>query len=143
MGTNQNREEQHKYDDMLELPHHVSATHGQMSVYDRAAQFAPFAALTGYGDAVSETARLTEERIELDEMEKSAMDEKLQKVQQELERRPKVRITYFQPDVKKDGGKYVVKEGHVRKLDTYEKCVIFQEGDRIPVEDIVEIETES
>ena len=102
------------YDDMLHLPHHVSEKHPAMSVHDRAAQFSPFAALTGYDAAVQETARLTDRRIELDEGEKAAIDQRLTLVQERLPEPTEVTITYFVPDKKKAGGAYVSVTGTVK-----------------------------
>lgn len=127
----------HKYGDIINLPHHTSAKRPHMSMLDRAAQFSPFAALTGYDAAVQETARLTERRIELDEYEKSVLDERLQLVQQHLKEQPEVTITYFKPDDRKEGGAYLSVTGNVKKIDNYEKCVIMQDGLRIPIGEIV------
>lgn len=131
-----------KYDDMLHLPHHVSPKRPQMSLADRAAQFSPFAALTGYEAAIRETERLTTERIELDESAKASLDEKLRVIVERLPEEPEVTITYFQPDVKKDGGAYLTITGAMQKLDTYESIVVMMDGTRIPIDDIVEIESD-
>ena len=96
-----------KYDKIINLPHHVSSTRPHMSMIDRAAQFSPFAALTGYDAAVRETARLTEQKIELDEYEKAALDQRILLLQEHLKELPEVTITHFVPDERKDGGKYV------------------------------------
>ena len=106
---------EHRYDDIINLPHHQSATRPHMSNYDRAAQFAPFAALTGYDDAVKETARLTDRRIELDEGEKAAIDQRLLLVQERLPEPTEVTITYFVSDKRKAGGAYV----SVRVMDNW------------------------
>lgn len=127
------------YDDIINLPHHQSATHPHMSSYDRAAQFSPFAALTGYEDAVAETARLTNKKVELDEYGKSALNERLNIIQDTLDKQSKVSITYFLPDKKKSGGEYVTVSGCVKKIDEYEHIVLMQEGSKIPVDDIIEI----
>ena len=95
------------YDDMLNLPHPTSRRHSRMSRSDRAAQFAPFAALSGHGTAIAETARLTERRIELDEDVKAALDFKQQMLMDRIDEHPDVSVTWFQPDGKKDGGRYV------------------------------------
>lgn len=128
------------YDDMLNLPHHVSATHPHMTVIDRAAQFAPFAALTGYDAAVKETARRTDRRIELDEYEKDALNEKLRLVADRAYEHPEITITCFRPDEKKDGGAYVTMTGCVKKIDEYEGMVCMIDGTKIAVEEITEIE---
>lgn len=127
------------YDDIFHLPHHVSEKHPPMSRLDRAAQFSPFAALTGYEAAVEETARLTDRRIELDESEKGAIDQRLTLVQERLPDPIKVTITYFVPDKKKVGGAYVNVSGTVKKIDDYERMVILRDGTSIPIEDILHI----
>ena len=93
-----------EYDDIIHLPHHVSRIHPQMSMEDRAAQFSPFAALTGYDAAIVETARLTAQRVELDEYERQALNKKLQFISEHLNEHPKVSITCFVPDARKEGG---------------------------------------
>lgn len=135
-----NRNDRHRYDDILDLPHPISKTHPQMPVADRAAQFAPFAALTGHGEAVRETARPTEKRIELDEDSKAVLDAKLQSIRKQLESEPLVTITYFVPDKKKQGGMYVTVTGSAKKIQEYERSLILTDGTRIPVDEIVEIE---
>jgi hypothetical protein len=113
-----------------------------MSTLDRAAQFSPFAALTGYDAAVKETARLTDERIEPDEGTKVAMNERLLMIQEQLDDQSQVSITYFQPDNRKDGGAYIVATGCVKKLDEYERSVVMMDGTKIPIDDIIEIDGE-
>lgn len=132
----------HKYDDIIYLPHHVSATRPSMAMIDRAAQFSPFAALTGYDEAVKETARLTDERMELDESVKIELDEKLRLVQEHISDLPQIRITFFRPDERKKGGSYQSVTGSVKKIDPYEKCVILQDRTKIRVDEIVQIEGE-
>ena len=100
-----------KYDEILSLPHHVSKTRPQMPMSDRAAQFAPFAALTGYDSAIKETGRLTDERIELDEEALTALDIRYQLLMDAFDDAPEVTITYFQPDERKAGGKYASQVG--------------------------------
>ena len=131
-----------KYDDIIDLPHHVSANRPHMSMIDRAAQFSPFAALTGYEDAVKETGRLTEEKIRLNETEINLINDKLNLIQANSDLNPIVSITYFVPDVRKDGGSYTTVIGTVKRIDTYEKSVIMTDGDIIPIEDILQIEGE-
>ena len=128
-----------QYDDIINLPHHVSTTRPHMPMIDRAAQFQPFRALTGYEDAVHETARLTDEKIELTEDEKAILDMHLQKLADEITRQPKVTLTYFQPDKKKAGGAYVTVSGQLKKIDDYEGALILVSGERIQIEDILEI----
>ncbi|MEG2989294.1 MAG: hypothetical protein RR807_07820 [Oscillospiraceae bacterium] len=128
------------YDDMLHLPHHVSEKHPSMPSRDRAAQFSPFAALTGYDAAVKETARLTDRRVELDEGEKEAIDQRLTLVQERLPQPTEVTITYFVPDKKKAGGAYVSVSGTVKKIDDYERAVVLSDGTNIPIDDILQID---
>lgn len=128
-----------KYDDIIDLPHHISKKHPQMSLEARAAQFAPFAALTGYDDAVKETARLTNERIDLDEEAKMMLDAKLQVIREQLSEKPLVTITYFVPDAKKDGGKYVTTNGNVKKIDDYKHLIILDNSLEIPINEIIDI----
>ncbi len=128
------------YDDIIHLPRHVSAKHPQMSISDRAAQFSPFAALTGHGSAIKETARLTDERVELDEDRKDVLSERLQMIAERLKERPEITITYFQPDAKKDGGAYVTVAGTVKKIDGYQRVVIMMDSTEIPINEIISIE---
>lgn len=128
-----------KYDDIINLPHHISKKHPQMTLEARAAQFAPFAALTGYDDAVKETARLTNERIDLDEEAKMMLDAKLQVIREQLSEKPLVTITYFVPDAKKDGGKYVTTNGSVKKIDDYKHLIILDNSVEIPIDEIIDI----
>lgn len=130
------------YDDIINLPHHTSASRPHMSAYDRAAQFSPFAALTGYDSAITETARLTDKRAELDEYSKAALNEKLCMIQDQMDEQPEVSITYFQPDNKKSGGAYMTVTGCVKKIDEYERTVVMQDAAKIPIEDIFDIEGE-
>lgn len=130
----------HRYDDIINLPHPTSANHPRMSLYDRAAQFSPFAALTGHDAAIKETARLTEQKIELSEDTISRLNEKLQIVADHLE--TKVTITYFVPDERKSGGAYVSYTGIVRRIDDYEHTLIMTDKTVIPIEQISEIESE-
>ncbi len=129
-----------KYDDIINLPHHVSATHPHMPMIDRAAQFQPFRALTGYQDAVHETARLTDQRVELTEDEKALLDVRLQKLADEIRSQPLVTLTYFQPDKKKAGGAYITVTGQLKKIDDYEGALVLAGGERIVIEDILEIQ---
>lgn len=137
------REDEHRYDDIIELPHHVSRKHPQMPLMDRAAQFAPFAALTGHEAAIKETARLTEEEIELDEDSKELLDLRLQELQEHLAEQPMVTVTYFCPDEKKAGGAYETVTGRVKKVDGYAGELVFTDGRRVELKGIVELEEES
>ena len=129
-----------KYDDIIDLPHKKSATSPQLALAQRAAQFSPFAALTGHGDAIKETARLTEKKIDLQQDCKERLNERLQLIREQLNAEPEVTITYFLADDKKDGGIYVEATGTVKKIDEYAKTVLLHDGTRIPMEDIVDIE---
>lgn len=110
----------HRYDDIIHLPHHVSKKYPQMAITDRAAQFAPFAALTGHEAAINETARQTERKVELDEERQRELNEKIWLIIRNLEKQPAVTVTYFVPDTKKDGGAYVTHSGQVKRIDEYD-----------------------
>lgn len=130
------------YEDIICLPHHVSIRRPQMPIRDRAAQFAPFAALTGHEEAVKETARLTEEKIQLGEDEKQLLDRKLQ----DLETKgtcSDVRITYFLPDQRKNGGLYVTIQGRIKRVDRHSHCLHMETGTEIPITDILRIDLKS
>lgn len=139
MKEHLNREYSRKYDDILYLPHPTSKNHPRMSLMDRAAQFSPFAALTGYEAAVKETARLTDRRIELDEYEKAELDGKLQRLKEPLANEEEVTITYFVPDEKKEGGSYATVIGYVKTVDDYKRQVILKDGSRIPLDEIIDV----
>lgn len=130
------------YDDIINLPHHTSASRPRMSVYDRAAQFYPFAALTGYDTAITETARLTDKKIELDEYKKADLSERLCMIQDLKDERSEVSITFFMPDKKKSGGEYITVTGCVKKIDEHERIVVMRDATKIPIEDILEIDGE-
>ena len=125
-----------EYNDILHLPHHVSSCRPQMSMRDRAAQFSPFAALTGYDSAISETARLTDRRIELSEDAQEYLDRKLKWIRENLTSHPSVTITYFIPDLYKDGGSYVSHTGRVQYVDDVARVVGMVDGTSIPLDDI-------
>lgn len=127
------------YDDIIDLPHHVSTTHPHMPMKDRAAQFAPFAALTGYGDAVREAARLTEGKIELTEDAQAALDQKLRPLMDGSLTGKGVTLTWFRPDGRKSGGAYVTDSGVVKRVDPYERMVVLADGRRIPIPDILDV----
>lgn len=133
---------EYQYDDIINLPHHTSGTRSRMSMTNRAAQFSPFAALTGYDDAVVETARLTDERHELTEDEKDLLNERLQILSENAHDRPMIEITYFKPDDRKDGGSYEKVRGAVRWIDEGEMKVVFANGTRITIGNICSIEGE-
>ena len=128
-----------KYDEIMGLPHHVSKTRPQMPMSDRAAQFAPFAALTGYDSAIKETGRLTDERIELDEDALTALNVKYQFLMDALDEEPEIKITYFKPDERKAGGEYVSAIGAVKKVDDFERLITMQDGTRIPMDDVYDM----
>lgn len=138
----QERWEKHCYDDIINLPHPTSKKHPRMATIDRAAQFSPFAALTGYDAAVKETARLTDQRIELDEYQKVSLDERLQIVQEHLRERLEISLTYFKPDDRKAGGSYLTITGVVKKIDNYERIVMMSDGTKIPIDEIFELSGE-
>ena len=117
----------HRYDDIIDLQHWQSPTRPRMSRLNRAAQFAPFAALTGHDAAIQETGRLTDTFKELDESRKAELDEKLRYLAEHLHEEPQVLITYFQPDGKKEGGAYLSVAGLVRRIDEYEKSVVMED----------------
>ena len=125
------------YTDILNLPHPTSKKHPRMTRTARAAQFAPFAALTGYNEAVKETARLTDEQLELDDTEKAQLNEKLQLLRQHLPRQLPITITFFIPDTKKAGGSYQTITGPVKKIQEYERRLIMTDGTIIPIEAII------
>lgn len=126
------------YDDIIDLPRPESE-YPRMSLHDRAAQFSPFAALTGYGDEVEETARITDSRLEADDDAIARINENLRYIAENLYDLPKVEITYFVPDERKSGGNYVKAAGEVRLLEEYGSTVIFRDGRKIPIKDIHEI----
>ena len=126
-----------RYDDIINLPHPVSQRHPQMPLADRAAQFSPFAALTGLDAALQETARLTDQRITLDEYEQAELDKTLQALREAAPQHPAVEITHFQPDARKAGGQYVTSVGHVKRIAEYEQQLILTEGTSIPLAEII------
>ena len=134
--------DKHRYDDIINLPHHQSAERVHMSLHDRAAQFAPFAALTGHEEAIEETARLTDEKITLDETAIEKINEKLYELSQKLAEKQTVSITYFKPDELKQGGAYLTDIGSIKKIDDIEKVVIMDSGMKIKMERILSIEIE-
>lgn len=131
-----------QYDDIINLPHHSSTSRPRMSAHDRAAQFSPFAALTGYDSAIKETARLTDTRVELDEYSKADLNEKLCIIQDQIDQQPEVSITYFQADIMKSGGAYITVTGCVKKIDEYKHAVVMLDATKIMIDDIFEIDGE-
>lgn len=130
------------YDDIIHLPRHVSKRHPQMSLYNRAAQFAPFSALTGYGDAIAETARQTNPKIEMMEDDRQLMDRKLSILTTCLEKEPTITITYFQSDGRKDGGQYLTITGVVKAIRTNERIIMMKDRTKISIDTIVGLEGE-
>ncbi len=129
-----------EYGDIIDLAHHVSTKYPRMSMRDRAAQFSPFSALTGHEAAIKETARLTDEQLNLDENYKAGLDEKLLLILAHLKEKPFVTITYFKKDERKSGGSYESAEGYIRKVDFYERMVVMEDWSRIRIECIMDIE---
>lgn len=129
--------ESNKYADIIHMPHPVSSRHAAMTNLDRAAQFAPFAALTGYEEEIAETARLTTPRIELTESQQQVLDRKYQYLQAHIREQPTVTVTYFQPDLLKAGGSYRTISSQVKKIDAYQKILQFTNGEKILLEEIV------
>ncbi len=127
------------YDDIINLPHHVSKTHPHMSIHDRAAQFSPFAALTGYDDSVKETARLTDEKPILDDIEIERIDRILQYLYSIIDEKPRATIQYFIPDDYKAGGKIVEVKESIRKIDVNASKLLLENGTEIPFKDIINI----
>jgi len=128
-----------RYDDILDLPYPYPSKHKKMSLYDRAAQFAPFAALTGFEDQIDETGRYTEKRIEITEERRERLDAKLEKIMSG-EDMPRVKVSYFVPDKDKEGGAYHIHKGIIKKTDPVERVLIFEDGKRIAFNDITDID---
>lgn len=131
------------YDDILHLPHPTSKRHPRMPIVDRAAQFSPFAALTGHKAAIEETARVTDRRIELDEDAKEQLDQTLQLLLERIDEQPEITVTWFSPDKKKAGGQYYTATGKLKRIDTQESRLILTDGTQIPLEDLLRIRSES
>ena len=131
-----------KYKDIINMPHHQSRKRPHMSMIDRAAQFSPFAALTGHNDAIIETARLTDRQIEIDEGTKSILNEKIQMLSDYLTEKPTVTITHFEPDIKKIGGSYLNTTGIIKRIDDFKREIIFTDGTIILIDHIYEIESD-
>ncbi|MBR2550918.1 MAG: hypothetical protein IKE92_13060 [Clostridiales bacterium] len=127
------------YEDIKKMRRPQYADLPPMSIHDRAAQFAPFAALVGYGDAVEETERLTEGRREMEEDEIGELNRRLAELSERLKERPKIRVTYFIPDKKKSGGRYASKIGNARTIDLYDNRIIFTDGEAVTVKDMYSI----
>lgn len=130
------------YDDIINLPHHSSSTRPRMSAESRAAQFSPFAALKGYDAAIRETGRLTDTRIELGEGAIAELDMKLLILADLIDDHPELSVTYFRPDERKEGGAYVTATGSLKKLDGIRRDIVLQDGRRVAIDDILDIECE-
>lgn len=130
------------YSDIISHPHYVSKTRPQMSELERAAQFSPFAALTGYDAAIKETGRLTDERIELGEETKALLDMKQQYLLEVISDQPEIAVTYFVPDEKKSGGEYITVTGNLKRIDEYERQMLLTNGKKIPMDEVVDIESD-
>ena len=131
--------ENNQYEDIINLPHHQSVTRPHMSIHDRAAQFSPFAALTGYDEEVTETARLTDRKLELTEEKKTELDMKLSAIKDKVKSKPEIVLTYFIPDERKSGGKYVTVLVSVKKVDTYARTIVLSDNSVINIDDIADI----
>ena len=130
------------YEDIVNLPHHISKTRPQMSMMDRAAQFSPFAALTGCEDAIRETGRLTEVKMELGDEAQELLDRKQRYLREIIADRPEITVTYFIPDEKKTGGAYTSLTGNLKRIDLYERSFVMTDGKKIPLDEIADIESE-
>lgn len=129
-----------QYDDIINMEHPTSKKHPRMPIGDRAAQFAPFAALTGYDAAIKEAARLTDEMVELDESSKAELDSKLRELCDRLPDNPEAKLVYFEPDGRKTGGAYIAKIGSLKKIDPFERRIILTDGTAIDIDTVVGIE---
>ena len=128
-----------KYDDIINMPRHISKTRPQMSLYNRSAQFAPFAALTGYEERVKETARLTDTKIEIDDGLRNILNMKLNIISEHLKEKPEITITYFIKDNKKSGGKYSTLKCIIRRIDLVNQEIILYDRSVIKLDDIINI----
>lgn len=131
-----------QYEDIINLPHHVSKTRPQMSELERAAQFSPFAALTGYDAAIRETGRLTDERVDFGEETKAVLDMKQRYLNDIIADQPEITVTYFVPDERKAGGAYVTVTGNLKRIDEYERMIILTNEKKIPMDEIADIESD-
>ena len=130
------------YDDILNLPHPTSKNHPRMSIQERAAQFSPFAALTGHAAAIAETARLTDRKMELDEDTRAELDRRQAILLEQISERPEVTVTWFRPDERKEGGAYVTTAERLKKIDQVERVLVLTDGTRIPLEDVAALESD-
>ena len=130
------------YDDIIHLPHPTSTKHPRMPIRDRAAIFSPFAALSGHSAAIAETARLTDQRLELDEDARAELDRRQQVLWEHLAERPEVSVTWFRPDGKKDGGAYVTSTGRLKRIDEVERTLVLTDGTVIALDDVAGIDSD-
>lgn len=130
----------HNYDDIINMPRHISSKHPQMKIIDRAAQFAPFAALTGHKESIDEASRITDSKKELDENQKEILNNKLNYILLNLDKLFEIKITYFQADLKKSGGKYVTVLASIKKIDEYNKVLVLNNGKKIKIDDLYWLE---
>ena len=128
------------YDDIIHLPHPTSKKRPRMSMEERAAQFSPFVALTGFGGVIQETGRLTDRRVELGESDRAELERTLNFLDSQEEEHPLVQATYFLPDERKEGGSYVTVTGHLKRIDQVGGVLLLQEGSPIPIRDMLQIE---
>ena len=131
------------YDDIIHLSHPTSKNRPRMSIHDRAAQFSPFAALSGHAAAIAETARLTDRKLELDEDTKAELDRRQAILLEHISERPEITVTWFRPDERKEGGAYITTTGRPKKLDEAERILILTDDTRIPLEAVVSLESDS
>ena len=129
-----------EYDDIINLSHHVSRNHPQMPMMARAAQFAPFAALTGYDAVIQETARITDEQIELEDYDNERLNRKFAEFMEIIGQHPRITVSYFMPDERKVGGCYSTVSGTVQKIDTYSRMLWMDDDTAIPIENITDIQ---
>ena len=129
-----------EYDYIINLPHHQSTKHKHMSNYQRAAQFSPFAALTGYDAAIDETARLTDKKLDLSEEQTEFLNQQIQLIIKHLFEKPQVEITYFVPDERKAGGEYMTVTGNVHRVDDYNREIVFTDGLTVKIDDVWSIQ---
>lgn len=130
----------HNYDDIINMPRHISSKHPQMKIIDRAAQFAPFAALTGHKESINEASRITDSKKELDENQKEILNNKLNYILLNLDKLLEIKITYFQADLKKSVGKYVTVLASIKKIDEYNKVLVLNNGKKIKIDDLYWLE---
>ena len=130
----------HNYDDIINMPRHISSKHPQMKIIDRAAQYAPFAALTGHKESIDEASRITDSKKELDENQKEILNNKLNYILLNLDKLFEIKITYFQADLKKSGGKYITVLANIKKIDEYNKVLVLNNGMKIKLDDLYWLE---